>query len=138
MQSRPRFAPVPGADGWQLSNPPILSFAPLRASLSLFDRAGMDRLRRKSVRLTGYLEFLVASLGNQGVEVLTPRDPARRGAQLSIRMKGHDAQSLVGALEARGVVTDFRDPDVIRAAPAPLYNSFHDVWRFHETLRALL
>lgn len=138
MQTHPRFEPLAGADGWQLSNPPILSFAPLRASLALFDRAGMARLRQKSIRLTGYLEFLLSSLAVKGVEVMTPRDPARRGAQLSIRFPGRDAEALVGQLEARGVVTDFRDPDVIRAAPAPLYNSFHDVWRFHETLRKLL
>ena len=138
MQTHPRFEPVPRADGWQLSNPPILSFAPLRASLALFDRAGIDALRRKSVRLTGYLEFLLDTLAPQGIEVMTPRDPSRRGAQLSIRTRGRDAQALVRQLEARSVIVDFRDPDVIRAAPAPLYNSFHDVWRFQETLREVL
>lgn len=138
MQTHPRFEPVPRADGWQLSNPPILSFAPLRVSLAQFDRAGLDRLRRKSIRLTGYLEFLLQPLSPKGVEILTPRDPSLRGAQLSIRMKGRDAERLVRDLETRGVVSDFRDPDVIRAAPVPLYNSFHDVWRFGETLRELL
>jgi kynureninase len=138
MQTHPRFKPVASADGWQLSNPPILSFAPLRASLALFDRAGMDSLRRKSVRLTGYLEFLLEALKPRGIEVMTPREPLRRGAQLSIRTRGHDAEALVRHLEARSVIVDFRDPDVIRAAPAPLYNSFHDVWRFQETLRELL
>lgn len=138
MQTHPRFEPVRSADGWQLSNPPILSFAPLRASLGLFDRAGLHRLRQKSVRLTGYLDSLLEPLVPHGIEMMTPRDPSRRGAQLSIRMKGRHAEALVGALEGRGVITDFRDPDVIRAAPAPLYNSFHDVWRFHQALRDLL
>lgn len=138
MQTHPRFEPVPRADGWQLSNPPILSLAPLRVSLAQFDRAGLDRLRRKSIRLTGYLEFLLQRLSSRGAEVLTPRDPSLRGAQLSIRMKGRDAERLVRDLQARGVVTDFRDPDVVRAAPVPLYNSFHDVWRFGEALREIL
>ena len=138
MQAHPRFEPVAGADGWQLSNPPILSFAPLGASLALFDRAGMHRLRAKSVELTGYLEFLLDSLGPARMELLTPRDPARRGAQLSIRTPGRNAEALVQALESRSVIADFRDPDVIRLAPAPLYNSYRDVWRCYETLREIL
>ncbi len=138
MHLEPDFIPRPGADGWQLSNPPILSFAPLGASLALFDRAGMHRLRAKSVELTGYLEFLLDSLGPARMELLTPRDPARRGAQLSIRTPGRNAEALVQALESRSVIADFRDPDVIRLAPAPLYNSYRDVWRCYETLREIL
>ena len=130
MHLEREFVPREGADGWQLSNPPILSLAPLRASLALFDQAGMDRLREKSVRLTGALERLVRGLR---VEVLTPADPARRGCQLSIRVPAR-AGELVRQLEAHGVVTDFREPDVLRVAPVPLYNTFHEVWRFAQVL----
>ncbi|HTL05627.1 MAG TPA: kynureninase [Gemmatimonadales bacterium] len=135
MQSRPVFVPVAGADGWQVSNPPILALAPLLASLELFDRAGMAALREKSERLTGYLAFLVERLS--GITLLTPRDPAARGCQLSLRA-GRGAEDLVAALRARGVVTDYREPDVVRVAPVPLYNTFHEVWRFAQILGELL
>ena len=135
MQSRPVFVPVAGADGWQVSNPPILALAPLLASLELFDRAGMAALRAKSERLTGYLAFLVEGLGR--VTLLTPADPAARGCQLSLRVR-QGAEELVAALRARGVVTDYREPDVVRVAPVPLYNSFHEVWRFAQILGELL
>jgi kynureninase len=138
MQASPRFVPVPSADGWQLSNPPIFSVAPLRASLALFDAAGMDRLRQKSVRLTGYLEFLLDRLGADRVGIVTPRDPARRGCQLSLRVPSPRPEAVVTALEQRGIVTDFRDPDVIRVAPVPLYNTFHEVWRLAAALDELL
>ena len=135
MQSRPVFVPVAGADGWQVSNPPILALAPLLASLELFDRAGMAALREKSERLTGYLAFLVEGLS--GISLLTPRDPAARGCQLSLRVD-RGAEDLVAALRARGAVTDYREPDVVRAAPVPLYNTFHEVWRFAQILGELL
>ena len=137
MQSLPEFVPVAGADGWQVSNPPILSMAPLRAALALFDRAGMAALRAKSEGLTGYLEFLAARIGNGRLAQLTPRDGAARGCQLSLHA-GPRAEQLVQALRARGVITDYREPDVIRAAPVPLYNSFHEVWRFARLLEELL
>lgn len=127
MHREERFVPQPGADGWQLSNPPILSLAPLRASLALFDEAGMDRLRAKSEKLTGLLERLL----RPHAAILTPSDPARRGCQLSLRVGGKD---LFKALEARGFVTDFREPDVIRVAPVPLYNTFDEVVRFARAL----
>jgi kynureninase len=133
----PEFTPRPGADGWQLSNPPILALAPVKASLDIFDRAGMEALREKSVRLTAYMESLLDRLPPGRVRVLTPRDPARRGAQLSIVVSGA-ARGLESKLAAEGVVADFREPDVLRAAPAPLYNSFHDVWRFVVALSRLL
>ncbi len=137
MQANPEFVPVEGADGWQVSNPPILALAPLRAALALFDRAGMSALRAKSERLTGYLEFLAGRLAADRVSLLTPREPAARGCQLSLRVGG-GAESLVRALRGRGIVTDYREPDVIRVAPAPLYNSFHEVWRFARALEELM
>ena len=133
MHLEPDFVPVPTADGWQLSNPPILALAPVRVSLELFDETGMPALRRKSLALTGYLEWLLDSLGLDGLEILTPRDPAARGCQLSLRIAG-DAESLFRGLKQRGVTGDFRRPDVIRVAPVPLYNTFHDVWSFAERL----
>jgi kynureninase len=137
MRSQPAFVPVSGVAGWQVSNPPILAMAPLRASLALFERAGLPALRAKSERLTGYLEFLTARIGNGGVAQLTPRDPAARGCQLSLSVPS-GAESLVRALRTRGFVTDYREPDVVRAAPVPLYNTFHEVWRFASALQELL
>jgi kynureninase len=136
MQLEPRFVPKEGADGWQVSNPPILAMAPLRASLALFDRAGMTALRQRSERLTGYLLYLLDRLPAGRFEVITPREPARRGCQLSLLVHER-AQEAVGALESAGVVCDFREPNVIRAAPAPLYNTFRDVWTFADVLGRL-
>jgi kynureninase len=133
FQMQPRFVPRPGADGWQVSNPPILSMAPLRASLALFDEAGMPALRAKSERLTGYLQFLLDQLPPGRIEVVTPRDPAQRGCLLSMLVK-KQPHELLQALEQGGVVCDVREPNVIRVAPAPLYNSFHEVWRFAQIL----
>jgi kynureninase len=128
FQMGPEFKPIPGAEGWQLSNPPILQLASIRASLELFDEATMPALRKKSELLTGYLEFLLdKELGDRCV-IGTPRDPAHRGAQLSLKVKG-DGRKISKTLAGRGVHCDFREPDVIRVAPAPLYNSFTDVQR---------
>jgi kynureninase len=133
MHLQPDFVPQTGADGWQLSNPPILAMAPVRASLALFDQAGMPALRAKSERLTGYLEYLLDRLPPGRIEVLTPRDPALRGAQLSMLV--HDRpREMLQQLEAEGVFCDFREPNVIRVAPVPLYNTFEEVWRFAEIL----
>jgi kynureninase len=130
---RSGFAPQPGADGWQVSNPPIFSMVPLRASLALFDKAGMPALRAKSERLTGYLLYLLDRLPPGRFEVVTPRDPAQRGCQVSLLV--HDGpQELLRALEEAGVVCDFREPNVIRVAPVPLYNTFQEVWRFAQVL----
>lgn len=129
MQLEPRFIPRAGADGWQLSNPPILAMAPLRASLDIFERAGMGALRERSIRLTGCLERLIRSIPNRRYTIITPEEPAARGCQLSLLVRD-DPKTLLHALETHGVVLDFREPNVLRVAPTPLYNSFHDVWRF--------
>jgi kynureninase len=133
MDTEREFVPRAGADGWQLSNPPILAMAPLRASLQIFEEAGMESLRRKSVVLTGYLEWLLDRTAGNRLEVITPRDPEARGCQLSLRVldRPEEARS---ALEAAGVVLDFRPPDVLRVAPVPLYNTFREVWRFAQIL----
>ena len=129
----PTFMPTPGADGWQLSNPPVLGLAPLRASLDLFERAGgMQALRERSLRLTGYLEALIRERLADTLLVVTPREPERRGAQLSLRVDGgrERGRALVEHLESNGIVGDWREPDVIRISPAPLYNSHADILRF--------
>ncbi|MEV3926513.1 kynureninase [Actinomadura coerulea] len=130
----PDIAPPASADAWQLSNPPIMALAPVLASLEIFDRVGMDALRAKSGRLTGYLADRLAGIG---AEVVTPSDPAERGAQLSVRVV--DAGGLVRRLaEAHGVVADAREPDVVRLAPVPLYCTFHDCHRAAAALADLL
>jgi kynureninase len=134
LHLEPQFVPVASADGWQISNPPIFSMAPLRASLSVFDEAGgMDPLRAKSIRLASYLEFLLAEIGSKRFTVITPRNPDERGCQLSIMAHEHPKE-LLKELEAAGVKCDFREPNVIRVAPTPLYNTFHEVWRFAKIL----
>lgn len=127
-----RFTPSPGADGWQLSNPPILALAPLRVSLAIFRRAGIAALRAKSETLTAYLEALIHSELDEVLDIATPRERSRRGCQLSLRVRGpRDAgRSLYDHLHAQGIVVDWREPDVIRAAPTPLYNRRMDCLRF--------
>lgn len=125
MHLEDRFIPTAGADGWQVSNPPILSLAPLAASLAIFDEATMPALRERSVRLTGYLERQLDLIGGDRVRIITPREPSRRGAQLSVRV-AQDPKGLRDALERAGCVCDFRPPDVVRIAPAPLYVRFED------------
>lgn len=137
MHRNPEFIPVEGADGWQLSNPPILAMAPLLASLNLFERTGMPALRARSEQLTGYLEFLLARLPAGRLEVITPGEAASRGCQLSLRVP-RAGRELFDSLRARGILGDFREPDVIRFAPAPLYNTFSEVWRLGRTLHQLL
>ena len=134
LHLEPEFIPVSSADGWQISNPPIFSMAPLRASLAMFDEAGgMEPLRAKSIKVTGYLQFLLESVGHSALTVITPRDAASRGCQLSILARQHP-KKLFGKLQSAGVKCDFREPNVIRAAPTPLYNTFHEVWRFAKIL----
>jgi kynureninase len=133
----PHYQPTAGAEGWQLSNPPILALAPLRVSLELFHRAGLAALREKSIALTGYLAGLIEpELGNV-LDIATPRESARRGCQLSLRVKGprEAGRRLFEHLTANGIVVDWREPDVIRAAPTPLYNRWIDCLRFVNAVR---
>jgi kynureninase len=125
------FVPIPGAEGWQLSNPSILPLAALRASLSLTAEAGMGALRAKSERLTGYLEFLLLRKQREEWSIITPHDAAARGCQLSLRIR-HDGKALFDHLSSHDVICDWREPDVIRVAPVPLYNTFGEVARFAE------
>lgn len=133
MHLQPDFVPVETAEAWQVSNPPILSMAPLRASLAIFDEAGMSALRAKSEQLTGYLQFLIDRMPSEKYEVITPREAHARGCQLSILAKQHPKE-LFAKLENASVKVDFREPNVIRVAPVPLYNTFHEVWRFAQIL----
>jgi kynureninase len=129
----PDFVPVQSADAWQLSNPPVFALAPLRVSLEIFDRATIPALRAKSLTLTGYLEYLLRqSTVMPKIRILTPSNPAERGAQLSLVIDGANKETS-RKLHELGVFCDFREPNVIRVAPAPLYNSFHDVWRLVRT-----
>ena len=147
MHLEPEFRPVPTADAWQLSNPPIFSLAPVKVSLGLFDAATLPALRAKSELLTAYLQFLLDEISGSRVRgaaatvqsvqprytVITPRAPAARGCQLSILVHERPKE-LYKSLQAHGVMCDFREPNVVRVAPVPLYNTFHDVWRFAQVL----
>ncbi|PIB29726.1 kynureninase [Gaetbulibacter sp. 5U11] len=137
FRMRDEFDQLPGAEGWQLSNPPILSMAAIRASLDVIKEAGFDKLCEKSKLLTGYFEFLINQLNNKDIKIITPSDPNQRGCQLSIQVKNAD-KSLYDKLTNAGVITDWREPDVIRCAPIPLYNSFQDVYNMVERLKQLL
>ena len=127
------FQPIPTVESWQLSNPPILQLAALKASLDIFDEAGMKELRDKSEKLTGYTEFLINKLNNGNIEIITPKDANQRGCQLSLRTKAN-GKEIHKKLNDSGVICDWREPDVIRAAPVPLYNTFTDVWNFVKIL----
>jgi kynureninase len=132
-----RFVPLPGAEGWQVSNPPILAAAPLLASLQLFETAGMDALRAKSIRLTGYLHLLLRTFLDGAAFILTPDRIESRGCQLSLRIErpSEHARAIHDDLMRRGFVCDWREPDVLRVAPTPLYNTFTEVWDFVNVLR---
>jgi kynureninase len=134
------FRPLPGAEGWQISNLPILAAAPLLASLPLFDAAGLPALRAKSMRLTGYLESLLRAQVADAVTILTPSDPEARGCQLSLRLRRSPAEAhkVFDALAAAGFTGDWREPDVIRVAPVPLYNTFVEAWEFVAALGRFL
>jgi len=138
FEMQPEFRAHPGAAGWAISNPPVLAAAPLIASLEIFQAARIERLREKSIELTGYLEFLLDRLAPD-VKIISPRDPAARGCQLSFRISGAGRGARVFEwLTANGVACDWREPDVIRASPIPLYNRFEDVLVFSERLAQAL
>lgn len=135
-----RFVPMPTAEAWQLSNAPVFSMAPLLASLELFEKAGMERLAAKARQLTGYLEYIIKEVRKNtgvGLKILTPEDPEQRGCQLSVVVPGA-GRAIFDGLTRQGVVADWREPDVIRLAPVPLYNSFEDVFHFGRILQEVV
>jgi kynureninase len=137
MQLDSDFVPQPGADGWQVSNPPILALVPIRASLAIYDEVGTDSLRAKSVCLTSWLAHLLAESRSAGFQIITPGNPEERGCQLSLLIHER-AREVLAALDENGVVADFREPNVLRVAPVPLYNTFHEVWQFASILARVL
>jgi len=134
----PEFHPIPGAEGWQLSNPPILAMTPVLGALQIFDEAGLDALREKSLKLGDILLAWLDERLADKVAVITPRDHAQRGCQLSLRLKEGDGKAVFDELQANGVICDWREPDVIRVAPVPLYNRFEDLYHFVERLEAAI
>ena len=133
------FAPLSGAEGWQLSNPPIFACAPLLSSMEVFQSAGLSRLRTKSLQLTGFL-YKLLEIHCPNIKIITPSDPTQRGCQLSLRlpMSSAAAKQIYDQLIAKGIVCDWREPDIIRVAPTPLYNSFTEVFTFVEILQDML
>jgi len=134
------FVPLPGAEGWQLSNPPILACAPLLASLQIFQDAGIKALRNKSLQLTAYLDYLLTSQLGQYISLITPAEPQARGCQLSLRLhvEREQARKIHQQLMMQGFICDWREPDIIRVTPVPLYNRHVDVWQFVHSLQSLL
>ena len=128
------FAPIKTAEGWQLSNPPILSLAAVRASLSIFDEVGMPSLIAKSKKLTSYLVFLLNQIKTDRINIITPD---QRGCQISLSVKDGN-KNLFDQITSKGVIADWREPDVIRVAPVPLYNSFLDVFNFCKILENIV
>ena len=141
FQMKSGFQPMEGAEGWQLSNAPILGMAAMKASLDVFADVGMPALRAKSEKLTGFLEYtieqLAAEFPDARISIITPRDPAQRGCQISMDVAGRE-RKLFDDMIAAGVIADFREPCIIRMAPVPLYNSFEDIFTFGRVMRRLL
>jgi kynureninase len=141
FQMKNGFQPMAGAEGWQLSNAPILGMSAMKASLDIFAEVGMPALREKSEKLTGYLEYTIDLLARDfpdaDISIITPRDPTRRGCQISMDIAGRE-RKLFDDMIAAGVIADFREPCIIRMAPVPLYNSFEDVFNFGKVMRELL
>lgn len=141
FQMKSGFQPMEGAEGWQLSNVPVLGMAAMKAALDVHAEAGMQALRAKSEKLTGYLEYIIGKLSEEfpdaGITLITPADKSQRGSQLSIDIKGRE-RALFDAMITAGIIADFREPCIIRMAPVPLYNSFTDVFTFGQVMRRLL
>ncbi len=131
------FVPIQSAEGWQMSNETVLSMAALKASLEIFDEVGMKALIKKSRLLTAYLAYLIDTMDTDRIQIISPKKPESRGAQLSIRVVNSD-RSLFKTISDKGVIADWREPDVIRIAPAPLYNNFSDVFSFVQILKEAL
>ena len=130
------FVPSPSADSWQMSNAPVFNMIGLKASLDIYDKTTIAELRQKSLKLTAYLEFLLQDITHLDFEIITPSDPDRRGAQLSL-LFGKDGRKIFDILTDNGVIADWREPNVIRIAPVPMYNTFEDVYRFYEILKGI-
>jgi len=137
FKMRDGFEPIKGVESWQLSNPPILSMAAIWASLKIFQEAGIDNLRKKSLHLSGYLRYLIEEQDNKQITIITPSEDAERGSQQSIQVKNAN-KAIFEKITAQGVIADWREPDVIRVATTALYNSYEDVYRFVEILKAEL
>ena len=135
------FEPIPTVEGWQLSNAPVLSMAAHKASLDVFEEAGMEKLCRKSRELTGYLLFIIDDINShhkdKTIEVITPRNEKERGCQVSMLMLKR-GKEIFDELSTQGVIADWREPNVIRIAPVPLYNTFEDVYRFGKIVSQLI
>ena len=134
---RQPFDVMSGAEGWQLSNPPILSMAAIKASLDIFEKVGMDALLKKSKKLTGFFEYLINEIASDTIKIITPTNPNERGCQLSLQVKNAD-KNLHKKLTENNIITDWREPDVIRCAPVPMYTSFEDVYQMVSMLESLL
>ena len=134
---RQPFDVMSGAEGWQLSNPPILSMAAIKASLDIFDKVGMSALLNKSKKLTGFFEYLIHEIASDTIKIITPTHPNERGCQLSLQVKNAN-KNLHKKLTENNIITDWREPDVIRCAPVPMYTSFEDVYCMVKTLESLL
>ena len=134
---RQPFDVMSGAEGWQLSNPPILSMAAIKSSLDIFEKVGMDALVKKSKKLTGFFEYLVNEIASDTIKIITPTNPNERGCQLSLQVKNAD-KNLHKKLTENNIITDWREPDVIRCAPVPMYTSFEDVYHMVTILESLL
>lgn len=134
FKMRDAFDPIPTAEAWQLSNPPILSMAAIKASLDVFMEAGMENLWAKARKITSFCEYLVESIENENISIITPKDLNKRGSQLSIQIRGKD-KGLFDAITEEGVIADWREPDVIRISPVPLYTSYESVYSFYEILK---
>jgi len=130
------FIPQKGAASWQMSNAPVFNMVAHNASLDIFDKAGIDNLREKSVKLTGYMEFLLRQITHLPFEIITPTDPSKRGCQLSM-LFGDKGREVFDTLTSKGIIADWREPNVIRIAPVPLYNTFEDCYKFYEVLAGI-